>query len=184
MLRRRYDLRSYAERKMTEQSQDTFSAGPSHRSVELGVAGLMTVFALIVIAGSLRAGIDWAFDGPKAGFFPFYIGLLILIASGVNFYQALQPGAQRRRFAEWGQLRQVFSVVVPAFLYVVLIPWTGMYVASVLIIALFMKWFGRYSWLMTAAVSLLVPIIAFIVFERWFLVPLPKGPVEELLGVG
>jgi hypothetical protein len=169
---------------MTEHSQETFSAGPSHRSVELGVAVLMTIFALIVIAGSLRAGIDWAFDGPRAGFFPFYLGLLILIASGVNFYQALQAGPQRRRFAEWGQLRQVLSVVVPSFIYVILIPWIGIYVASALIIALFMKWFGRYGWLMVAAVSLLMPIVSFMVFERWFLVPLPKGPVEELLGVG
>src|SRR5687768_13456284 len=108
---------------MTEQSQNTFRTGPSHRSAEIGVAVLSTIFALIVIAGSLRVGIDWAFDGPKAGFFPFYIGLLILIASGVNFYQAMQGGAQSRRFAEWGQLRQVLSVVVPSFLYVFLIPW-------------------------------------------------------------
>jgi hypothetical protein len=169
---------------MTEQSQDTFKTGPSHRSVELGVAVLMTAFALIIIAGSLQVGINWAFDGPRAGFFPFYIGVLILIASGVNFYQALQPGQQRRRFAEWGQLRQVLSVVVPSFIYVVLIPWLGLYVSSVLLIALFMKWFGRYGWVMVALVSLLVPIVCFIVFERWFLVPLPKGPVEELLGVG
>jgi hypothetical protein len=27
-----------------------------------------------------------------------------------------------------------------------------------------------------------VPLFFFIVFERWFLVPLPKGPIENLLG--
>jgi hypothetical protein len=27
-----------------------------------------------------------------------------------------------------------------------------------------------------------VPLVVFVVFERWFLVPLPKGPLEALFG--
>jgi hypothetical protein len=58
----------------------------------------------------------------------------------------------------------------------------GLYLASIALIAWFMLRHGRYRILPTAAVSVGVPLLAFLVFERWFLVPLPKGPVETLLG--
>ena len=62
-------------------------------------------------------------------------------------------------------------------------PWIGIYVASVLLIAVFMRWLGRYSWgRWSPAIAIGVPVVIFLMFERWFLVPLPKGPIEELLG--
>ncbi|MPZ57215.1 MAG: tripartite tricarboxylate transporter TctB family protein [Rhizobiales bacterium] len=164
------------------ESQQKVSTGPSHRLVELGMAGLMIVFALIVIGGSMSVGFNWDFDGPRAGFFPFYIGLFILGASIVNFWQSWSDGAGGRLFAEWGQIRQVVSVVVPSTVYVALVPWIGIYVSSALLIAVFMKWLGRYGWSMVLPVAAGVPVATFIVFERWFLVPLPKGLIEELLG--
>jgi hypothetical protein len=51
-----------------------------------------------------------------------------------------------------------------------------------LLIATFMKWLGRYRWGMVLPIAIGVPLVTFIVFERWFLVPLPKGPIEEWLG--
>ena len=165
---------------MSENSQG--AAGPTHRSVEIGVAGATTVFAIIVIIGSLQVGIGWGAEGPKAGFFPFYIGVLIVISSAVNFIRIVTETSDRGLFAEWGQLAKVMSVLVPTAIYVALIPWIGIYVASILLIAFFMKWLGRYDWPLVAAVSLGVPLAVFLIFERWFLLPLPKGPIEAYLG--
>jgi putative tricarboxylic transport membrane protein len=157
-------------------------AGPSHRSVEIGVALATTLFALIVIAGSVKAGINWADDGPRAGFFPFYVGLLILLASMVNLFSAIMDVPKDKLFAEWSQLGRVFSVVLPTAVFVGLIPYIGIYVASFLLIALFMKWLGKYGWGKVMLVSIGVPIATFLIFEKWFLVPLPKGPLEAMLG--
>ena len=77
----------------------------------------------------------------------------------------------------------MLSVVIPTAVYVALVPWLGLYVASFLLIAVFMKWLGRYSWALTLAVAIGVPVLAFLMFEKWFLVPLPKGPIEDLLGL-
>jgi putative tricarboxylic transport membrane protein len=165
---------------MSESSQG--ATGPTHRSVEIGVAGAISVFAIIVIIGSLQVGIGWGAEGPKAGFFPFYVGLLILISSAVNFIRIVTETSDRRLFAEWGQLAKVMSVLVPTAIYVALIPWIGIYVASMLLIAFFMKRLGRYTWPLVAAVSLGVPLAVFLIFERWFLLPLPKGPIEAYLG--
>ena len=157
-------------------------AGPSHRSVELGVALVTTVFAVLVIIGSLKARIDWGAEGPRAGFFPFYIGLLILLASVVNLGSAFTDVPRDKLFAEWGQLGRVVAVIVPTTVFVALIPFIGIYVASTLLIALFMKWLGKYPWHIVAGVSIGVTVATFLVFEKWFLVPLPKGPVEAMLG--
>ncbi|HZO44587.1 MAG TPA: tripartite tricarboxylate transporter TctB family protein [Xanthobacteraceae bacterium] len=165
---------------MSENSQG--ATGPTHRSVEIGVAGAIAVFAIIVIIGSLQVGIGWGAEGPKAGFFPFYIGLLILISSAVNFIRIVTETSDRGLFAEWGQLAKVMSVLVPTAIYVALIPWIGIYVASIILIAFFMKWLGSYDWPLVAAVSLGVPLAVFLIFERWFLLPLPKGPIEAYLG--
>ncbi len=167
---------------MTDQSRRTRATGPSHRSVEMGVSVAMAVFALIVIAGSLQVGIGWGAEGPKAGFVPFYVGLLILGSSLVNFGTLVAERSDRRLFAEWGQLGKVMSVLVPTAVYVALVPWIGIYAASTLLIALFMRWLGHYGWGLVAAISLGVPLVTFVVFEKWFLVPLPKGPIEAFLG--
>jgi putative tricarboxylic transport membrane protein len=158
------------------------AAGPTHRSVEIGVALATAAFALIVMGGSIQAGIGWSVEGPRAGFFPFYVGLLILLASIINLVQAFATVPRNRRFAEWGQLAQVVSVVIPTAFYVALIPYIGIYLASAVLIAVFMAWLGRYSWMPVLAISIGVPVVTFAIFEKWFLVALPKGPIEELLG--
>jgi putative tricarboxylic transport membrane protein len=167
---------------MTEESRGVAGTGPTHRSVEIAVAVAMILFSLIVIYGSIQVGVNWASDGPRAGFFPFYIALMILVASNINLFQAISGGPRARLFAEWGQLRQVLRVVIPGAIYVALVSWIGMYVASGLLIGVFMKWIGRYGWSLVIPIAISVPIVVFIVFEKWFLVPLPKGPIEELLG--
>lgn len=165
---------------MSQGSAEAGGAGPSHRTVEIGVAIAIGVFALIVLAGSISAGIGWGMEGPRAGFFPFYLGLFILAASIFNLWRAA-AGSRDKLFAEWGQLRQVMSVVVPTAVYVALVPLIGLYISSILLIGVFMKWLGKYNWGMVLAVSIGVPVAAYVTFEMWFLVPLPKGPVEDWL---
>jgi putative tricarboxylic transport membrane protein len=158
------------------------AAGPTHKSVEAGVAVAIALFGVIVIVGSMKAGINWGAEGPRAGFFPFYIGIFIVVSSGINLWHGLHDG-DGRLFAEWGQLRQVLSVVIPTGIYVGVMPFTGLYLASMVFIAWFMRWLGKYSWPMVAAVALGMPVVTYFIFERWFLVPLPKGPIEEWLGL-
>jgi putative tricarboxylic transport membrane protein len=79
-------------------------------------------------------------------------------------------------------LLRVLSVIIPTAVFVGIIPMIGIYVSSTMLIALFMKWLGKYRWPVIALVAIGVPVATFLVFEKWFLVPLPKGPVEEMLG--
>ena len=167
---------------MNETVKETGGAGPSHRGVEIGVAIAMAILALIGIYGSIKVGIGWGAEGPRAGFFPFYVSLAVVISCAVNLAKTLLSADDGELFAEWGQIRQVLAVVVPTAIYVAAIPYLGIYVSSALLVIAFMKWLGNYNWLVAVAVGVVVPILTFLMFEVWFLVPLPKGPLENLLG--
>lgn len=167
---------------MNGKSQHAKPAGPSHTWVEIGVVAFTTLFGVIVIIGSLQAGIDWGAEGPRAGFFPFYLGLFIIVASAVNLYCALADRSEAL-YAEWSQLRQVLLVLAPTALYVALIPYIGIYAASFVLVAVFMRWLGRYPWALSLAVPAGTVVLTYLMFEKWFLVPLPKGPIEDWLGL-
>ena len=168
---------------MSEHSSEVGGAGPSHRYVEIGVAALCILFGLVTIYGSLKVGIGWGPEGPKSGFFPFYIGVLIVLASFANLFEIFTDKSEDHLFAEWGQLRQVMSVLIPTTIYTLVIPYLGIYVASFILIAGFMKWLGKYPWKTTLAVAFGTPAFIYMLFEKWFLIPLPKGPLENLLGL-
>jgi putative tricarboxylic transport membrane protein len=154
------------------------------KSAELAVAALFFAVGAIVIYDSVRLGFGWQeVHGPQAGYFPFYIGLFICIASAVNIAWALMlRPAQNRPFVHVGQLKLVAAVLVPAALYVTAVTWIGIYAASFLFVGFFMRWLGKYPWWKVAAVSAAAVAVFYLIFERWFLVPLPKGPLEALLG--
>jgi len=71
-------------------TQQSHNAGPTHKSVEAGVTTVIGLFGVIVVYGSVKAGINWGAEGPKAGFFPFYIGLFIIISSLINLWNTLR----------------------------------------------------------------------------------------------
>jgi hypothetical protein len=148
-----------------------------YRAAEIAVAAAFFVLGAIVVFDSVRLGARWIADGPQPGYFPFYLGLIICASSAITIVLALlMPAQNNRTFVERGQLKLVLSVLIPSAVYVALVGWLGIYVSAVLFIALFMRW-------KVAAVSLGNSIVFFLIFERWFLVPLPKGPVETLLGL-
>jgi hypothetical protein len=137
-----------------------------------------------VVYDSVRLGSGWAADGPRPGYFPFYVGLLICIASAINFTRGLLiRGANNKPFVERGQLKMVLTVLVPTAIYAALVTWIGIYAASALFIAFFMIWLGKYAWWKAVLVSVVTMVLFYMVFEIWFKVPLPKGPIETMLGL-
>jgi len=154
-----------------------------YRTAELAVATGFILLGGIVIFDSVRLGARWAADGPQPGYFPFFLGVLICIASAVNFATALASPRGGETFVEVGQLKLVLSVLVPSAIFVALVGWLGIYLSGFLFVAFFMRWLGKYAWWKVIAVAAGNSIAFFLIFEIWFLVPLPKGFLERLLGL-
>jgi putative tricarboxylic transport membrane protein len=151
------------------------------RVADLVTAAVVMLLGGVVVYDAARLGIGWGIDGPKSGFFPFWLGVLLLAMCGGLLIQAALRG-ESRPFSTRKQLGPVLKVLWPAVAMVVLMQWVGLYVASALYTGFYMRWIGRHSWLAVFALSVGVPVAAFIVFEKWFLVPMPKGPLETWLG--
>lgn len=144
---------------------------------------LIIIGILVVIDSKRMGGATWTSDGPGAGYFPFYLGLIISIASAIVLVQTLiKKKSELGNFISKENLRSVLSVLLPTILYVAGIKLIGIYVASTIFMAAFMWWFGKYGWLKILPVSVGVSIVFFMTFEKWFLIPLPKGPLEKLFG--
>lgn len=166
-----------------EASRGNESAPVGSRWPEVAVAGALLAIAVLVIVDSLRVGIGWADDGPMSGYFPFYIGLMLMASSGFVLLTTFRGWKKTNPvFADREQLSGVFAMLIPMIIYVVAVTLIGIYLASAALIGYFMRRHGKFGWLATVAVSVGVPVIFFLVFERWFLVPLPKGPIENMLG--
>src|SRR5678815_3902837 len=116
---------------MDHDKDSTTGAGISMRATELVVAALLFVAGAVVVYDSYRLGSRWGSDGPQSGYFPFYIGVLICIASVVNLGHALFiPDAQGEPFVRWGPFKLVLTVLIPAAAYILGVKYLGLYVAS------------------------------------------------------
>lgn len=171
---------------MEQKNESVGGKGISTRAAEIAVALMFIVIGGVVAFDSHRIGSSWSPDGPQAGYFPFYVGLIICIASLVTLGQTLFGAASRndRVFVEWFQLKQVLSVLAPAALFIIGIQLIGIYIAAAIYIAVFMIWLGNYGWLKSVILGLLVSIACFLMFEVWFQVPLFKGALDPLSFLG
>lgn len=165
---------------------DTSPAVISNRGMDIIVAALLLALSAVFMWDSVRIGIGWIEgQGPSAGFFPFWIALVMAVASLVNLVRAAlkleDDGAET--FVTRTALGRIATVLVPTAVYVALIGVIGIYVASAIFIIGFMI-VSKESVLRAILVGLGVPLALFFMFERWFLVPLPKGPLEVMLGLG
>lgn len=177
---------------MDHESESTEPGVVSVRTMDIVVAVLLLVLSGIVIQDSLRIGVGWAEnEGPESGYFPFYIGVILAAASLVTLARAILAGRRKdsaaaaeaeESFVSAHGLRQVLLVLVPVIVYVGLIQFIGIYVSSAIFIALFMMYFGRYRVHTAVGLAVVIALVMFVTFEMWFLVPLPKGPIEYMLG--
>jgi putative tricarboxylic transport membrane protein len=153
------------------------------RKVEVVVYLLLLVLALVLGFDNWRSGMGWAKDGPQSGYLPFY---LCVILAGAALW-GLGAVYARRGHASWtfvtrDQLRRVTQVFIPTFLFCLLTQLLGLYVASFLLVAGFMRVIGRIAWWKSLLTSIVFALTMFLTFEVAFDVIMPKGPIEAAFG--
>ena len=168
-----------------QQADAENQSGVATYIIEAVVALLIVVLGIIVIQGSRSLGSGWTSDGPGSGYFPFYIGVILCISGlGVLYQSVLGKKRKTEVFVDHESLKRVLSVLLPALVYVLVVQFIGLYVASAIYIALFMVILGKYSWLKSIVAALAVMTLFFFMFEVWFKVPLFKGAFDPLSFLG
>ena len=166
-----------------DEPEDNSPPVASTRAAEIVVYVLLLGLAALLAYDNFRSGIGWASDGPKSGYLPFYLCLILAGASlwglGRIFFTRAAAG---QVFVTRGQLRRVLQVFVPTALFCALMQWLGLYVASFLLIAGFMRFIGRIAWWKSIVTALVFSLAMFVTFDVAFDVLMPKGPIEALFG--
>jgi hypothetical protein len=169
--------------KIDQETEKPRGSGLSFGAIDAITAAIVFAIGVVMMVDNHRIGSSWAADGPESGYFPFHIGLILCLAgAGVAAMSLFGKRRNRLIFVTWDRFRQVLMVLVPTIVYVLVIQFAGIYVASTLFIAAFMRILGKISWLKTILVSVGVTVLLFWMFEIQFMVPLPKGPLEDMLG--
>jgi putative tricarboxylic transport membrane protein len=154
-----------------------------NRVAEIVVSLLLVALALILGYDNWRTGISWDSTGPQAGYFPFYLSVIL---AGASLYGLLVTFLARKETAETfvtrAQLRRVMAVFVPTLLFCLATQFLGMYVASFLLIGIFMRLVGKIAWWKSLLTAFLFTAIMFVTFDIAFDVIMPKGPLEAAFG--
>jgi len=148
------------------------------RPVESATLAIVLAFAALMAWDNWRTGIAWESTGPKAGYFPFSIS--VILAGACLYGLALE--VLRRAAADVPFVLRVLQVLLPTIAFVPATQWLGLYVASFVLIAGFMYFIGRIKPWISIVTALVFSVAMFVTFEVAFDVIMPKGPLERLLG--
>jgi putative tricarboxylic transport membrane protein len=155
----------------------------SNRTVEIAVSLALLGLAVLLAFDNRRTGMSWDSTGPQAGYFPFYLSVILggasLFGLAKQFFPRQQAG---KTFVTRAQFRRVLQVFAPTALFCFATQWLGLYVASFLLVAGFMAWVGRIALWKSLLTALLFSLAMFVTFEIAFDVIMPKGPLEALFG--
>ncbi len=155
----------------------------TRRTADVVVSFLLLALAALLAFDNWRTGMGWDATGPQAGYFPFYLSVIL---AGACVYGIGKEFLARRQASETfvtrAQLRRVLQVFVPTLLFCVFMQWLGLYVASFLLIAGFMAFIGRIAVWKSLVTAFLFSLVMFVTFEIAFDVIMPKGPLESLFG--
>ena len=153
------------------------------RRVETVVLLLLLSLAMLLAWDNRRTGMGWDATGPQAGYFPFYLSVILAAACLWGLAKEFLTRKKTSEiFVTRDQLRRVLQVFVPTLLFCLAMQWLGLYVASFLLIAGFMVFVGRIAVWKSLVTAILFSVIMFVTFQIAFDVIMPTGPLEALFG--
>jgi putative tricarboxylic transport membrane protein len=166
-----------------EDDEDRSPAVVGRRPVEVATLSLVLAFALLMMWDNWHTGARWESTGPQAGYFPFYVSLILAGACLWGLVtEAMARGVPSDPFVRRNQFGRVLQVFVPTLLYVPAVQWLGIYLSSFILVAGFMRFVGRIRWWACLVTAFVFAASMFAVFDVAFDVIMPKGPLERLFG--
>jgi len=148
------------------------------RTADIVTGAIIMAFGLLVVFDAARLGFGWGENGPQAGFYPFVMGMIMVIGCIIIIIQAIQrKGVAKsdKPFIPREAVKPVLQVVIPATLMVAATEYIGLYLAAAIYMGIYMRWIGKHSWKAVLPLAIIVPSVTWYVFEKLFLIPMPQG---------
>jgi hypothetical protein len=152
------------------------------RTADIVCAMVILLVGLLIMVDSVRLEIGWGMEGPRAGFYPFVMSLGVVVGSLIVLAQAIRRkgvAASKEPFIRREAVGPVLRVVIPALGMVLLTHFVGLYVAAALYMGVYMRWIGGHRWATVLALSIGLPALSYVIFEKIFLIPMPAGSLRD-----
>ena len=152
--------------------------------LQLGTALGTLLFGAAIVFGAIEYDIGWDERGPEPGYFPFWMGLLVIVGSVGTLVETLLKRRDNTGTAlTWAQAGRVVSFVWPILGFLLVTSFLGLYVAMIAYLFTVMVLHGGYRIPASLAVSVGSALVFYVLFDKWLKVPLMKGPLEAWLGI-
>lgn len=157
---------------------------------EIGTALTTGAVGAAAVIGATELGVGWEESGPEPGYFPFYVGLILigasiwnLVAAVMKNREAAASGTLEEPFLEREHLGRIARFMGAMIVFVVATVVLGIYVGSTGYIVYSAWRQGGYRILPALAMGTGFAVSLYVIFEVIFRIPLLKGPIEPLLGI-
>jgi hypothetical protein len=152
---------------------------------ELGTAVATAAVGLVTLVGAIEFGIGWSTSGPEPGAFPFYIGIMIVLASLATMVKTVMQRATiaDRALLDRDRLKRIGAYFALMAGFVLVAVFLGLYVATVVYVVAAIWWQGGYRIWVGPACGISAALFFYVVLEKAFQVPLLKGPLEAAFGI-
>ena len=146
------------------------------RTGQIVMALAVLAFAAAVMVQAADVGARWVDGQAGPGFFPFWLAAILAICGVIVLVQAVrgsQGGATF--FRDRTAVMSVVKVTATAAGMLVLTYLIGFRVASIAYLFVYLRFIGKHRWPAVIAMSLLIPITGYYLFENVLQVALPRG---------
>ena len=153
----------------------------SVRSVELLMAVALALLSVgIMIKATDGLSIWWVpGTGPGSGVWPFWLSAMMLVSCLViivRWFLGVTPQSRSREpFMDVHGATVVGITVSALFMLILGMYLIGIYFSMILFLIFYLRVLGRHTWVLSAALTIGIPVFVFFLFEYALTIPLPKG---------
>jgi len=142
------------------------------------------VTCLLLIAFSVFIGFEsgkyplGTIDNPGPGFLPLLLGVamaVMAVALTVRVWKNGTADVHRPFWPEQGGLSKVSLTFVTILLFTALLEITGYMVNIFFLFLILLRPIGRQKWSWSMAISMGATLVAYLLFDKWLMIPLPRG---------
>jgi len=123
--------------------------------------------------------------GPQAGWFPFWLAVIMLICSLIvlipKLINAAREGLKDEPLMSVEGFMAIMRALIPMVIYVVTLPWLGFYLGSMLYLIYYIRAVGKHSWTLSLLTGTIFSVSVFLIFEKALKLTLAKGFIEPIL---
>jgi hypothetical protein len=148
------------------------------RRAQMLMAWGIIAFAVSIAVQSYQVGSRWVDGQAGPGFFPFWLGALLALCGVIILVREMRIESVTAFFHDRTAVMSVIKVVSTAAGLLVVTYLIGFRTASILYLFVYLRFIGKHRWPAVIAMSLLIPIGGYYVFERILQVGLPHGIFE------